>query len=98
MSELEFGLYSLFISSKLSEDLSEIKKIYSSIGYNFTTVDAKIEKFENNRINIVYFLERGEKTVHVDPKKIFLKILLCRMFGFIVNKNLILFTFFRLKN
>jgi outer membrane protein insertion porin family len=62
LEQLQLKAKESFISSKLSEDLSEIKKIYSSIGYNFTTVDAKIEKFENNRINIVYFLERGEKT------------------------------------
>jgi outer membrane protein insertion porin family len=51
-----------FIENKLTQDISLIKKIYSSIGFNFIEVDAKIEKFENNRINLVYFLNKGKKT------------------------------------
>ena len=51
-----------FIENKLSQDINLIKKIYASIGFNFVNVDAKIEKFNNNRINLVYFLDKGEKT------------------------------------
>jgi len=51
-----------FIENKLTEDISTIKKIYGSMGFNFTNVEAKIEKFSNNRINLIYFLDKGKKT------------------------------------
>ena len=51
-----------FIENKLTQDINLIKKIYASIGFNFVNVDAKIERFNNNRINLVYFLDKGEKT------------------------------------
>jgi outer membrane protein insertion porin family len=55
-----------FIESKLSQDISQIKKIYASIGFNFINVEAKIEKFDNNRINLIYFLDKGKKTSIVE--------------------------------
>ena len=51
-----------FIENKLSEDIDMIKKIYASIGFNFSSVEAKIEKFDENRINLIYFIEKGKKT------------------------------------
>jgi len=51
-----------FIENKVSEDIQRIKEIYSSIGFNFVTVEAKIEKFDNDRINLRYFLDKGQKT------------------------------------
>ena len=51
-----------FIESRLSQDINMIKKIYASIGFNFVKVEAKIEKFNENRINLTYFLDKGKKT------------------------------------
>ena len=51
-----------FIENKLSQDINLIKKIYSSIGFNFINIESKIEKFDENRINLVYFLDKGKKT------------------------------------
>ena len=51
-----------FIENDISSDINTIKKIYASIGFNFASVEAKIEKFDNNRVNLVYFLEKGKKT------------------------------------
>jgi len=51
-----------FIASRLSEDIKLIKKIYGSIGFNFANIEGKIEKFDSNRINLVYFLDKGKKT------------------------------------
>ena len=51
-----------FIENRLSEDISMIKKIYATIGFNFVNVDTKIEKFDDNRINLVYLLDKGKKT------------------------------------
>ena len=43
-----------FIQNKLSEDINTIKKIYASMGFNFTSVEAKIEKFDNWYMYIYY--------------------------------------------
>jgi outer membrane protein insertion porin family len=51
-----------FIENRLIEDVNLIKKIYGSIGYNFVNVEPKIEKFDENRINLIYFVEKGKKT------------------------------------
>ena len=51
-----------FIENKIAEDINQIKKIYASMGFNFVNVEAKIEKFGDTRVNVVYFLEKGEKT------------------------------------
>jgi outer membrane protein insertion porin family len=51
-----------FIENKLNNDIDTLKKVYASIGFNFATVEAKLERFDNNRINLVYFLEKGKKT------------------------------------
>ena len=56
-----------FIESSLNVDINLLKKIYASIGFNFAQVEAKIEKFSNNRINLIYVLDKGKKT---DIKKI----------------------------
>ena len=51
-----------FRENILSEDISVIKKIYGTIGFNFINVEAKIEKFNDNRVNLTYFLDKGKKT------------------------------------
>ncbi len=51
-----------YIESKLDSDLRSIKKAYASIGFNFASVEVKKEKFPNNRINIIYILDKGKKT------------------------------------
>lgn len=51
-----------FVKSKLNEDINLIKNIYGTLGFNFTTVDAKIEKFSENRINLYFFVAKGNKT------------------------------------
>ena len=56
-----------FIKNKLTEDISQIKKLYASIGFNFMTVEAKVKNFGENRINLIYFIDKGKKT---DIKKI----------------------------
>jgi len=51
-----------FIENKLSQDINLVKKIYATIGFNFANVEAKIEKFDNNIINLIYVLDKGKKT------------------------------------
>ncbi len=51
-----------FIKNLLKQDIDIIKRLYGSIGYNFAKVEAKIENFSENRINVVFLVDRGEKT------------------------------------
>ena len=51
-----------FIKSKLTDDIYKIKKIYASLGFNFVEVEAKIENFDDNRLNLIFFVEKGIQT------------------------------------
>ena len=59
---LQLKEQSSFIKNKLTEDIATLKKIYASMGFNFLNVETKIEKFDNNRINLLYFLKKDKKT------------------------------------
>ncbi len=45
----------------VSEDIASIKFQLRKIGYYFSGVDAVIEKLENNRVNLTYKIELGNK-------------------------------------
>jgi len=62
LENLQLKTRESFIESKLPEDINIIKKIYASIGFNFVNVEVKIQRFNDNRINLIYFLEKGKKT------------------------------------
>jgi outer membrane protein insertion porin family len=62
LEQLNLQIKESFIESRLSNDIGIIKKIYASIGFNFVNLEAKIEKFDNNRINLIYILDKGKKT------------------------------------
>ena len=51
-----------FIPSQLNKDINLLKKIYALSGYNFAQVNSKIEKFSENRVNVLYFVEKGDRT------------------------------------
>ena len=48
-----------FIKSFLANDISLIKKLYSSLGYNFVNVETKIKEVDNNRVDLIIEIERG---------------------------------------
>ncbi len=51
-----------FAKSLISDDETTIKKLYSSLGYNFVEVKSKVEKFPNKIVNVYFELDKGEKT------------------------------------
>ncbi len=51
-----------FIKSSLSKDINLIKNLYSSIGYNFANIDAKIKELDNSNFDILIEIDRGEVT------------------------------------
>ena len=51
-----------FIKSYLSSDVEMIKKLYSSIGYNFSDVKAKINRIDDRNLDLLIEINRGNKT------------------------------------
>ncbi len=51
-----------FIKNNLVKDINIIKNIYKTMGFNFTEVEAKTEDLSENRLNLVFYLEKGERT------------------------------------
>ena len=46
----------------LSKDIELIKNMYSSAGYNFTKVEAKIKELDNEKLDLIIDIDRGSKT------------------------------------
>ena len=53
---------SSFIKSYLSDDIENIKRLYSSAGYNNSIVDIKTREVDNNNIDLIIEISRGEVT------------------------------------
>jgi len=62
LERLTLQANSSFIKSQLADDIQQIKKVYGSFGFNFVKVDAKIEQFSSNRVNLVFDIDKGQKT------------------------------------
>jgi outer membrane protein insertion porin family len=53
---------SSFIKSELSNDINVIKNIYASLGYNFVELDPKIKRIDNDSIELVIEIKKGDVT------------------------------------
>ena len=51
-----------FIKSYLSKDIDLIKQLYSSLGYNFAEVEPRIKKVNENNLDLIINIQRGNKT------------------------------------
>ncbi len=51
-----------YIETKLSQDIEIIKKLYSSIGFNFSTVETKIKKIDDDNLDLVFDIKKGNLT------------------------------------
>tara|TARA_Y100001958_G_C21236579_1_gene563116 strand:- start:144 stop:2375 length:2232 start_codon:yes stop_codon:yes gene_type:complete len=51
-----------FNELNLREDVKIIKKLYASIGYNFSNIETKIRKLDDENIDLVIEIEKGEIT------------------------------------
>jgi len=52
-----------FIRTNITRDVELIKKLYSSVGYNFLKVDTKIRETDgNDKIDLIFDIDRGEVT------------------------------------
>ena len=48
--------------SLLIKDVNIIKSLYSSLGYNFVKVETKLKKIDEDNYDLLFDIERGEKT------------------------------------
>ncbi len=51
-----------FIKNDLQKDVETIKKIYSSVGYNFAEVETKFREIDKNNVDVVINIKRGDLT------------------------------------
>ncbi len=51
-----------FIKSKLSKDIELIRKLYSSIGYNNSKIETKIKRIDENNLDLIIELDKGNIT------------------------------------
>ena len=51
-----------YIKSNLSKDVETIKKLYASIGHNFTKVSTKIREIDKSNLDIIFEINKGNKT------------------------------------
>ena len=62
LEKLNLRIKESFIENKLSQDINLMKRLYASRGFNFANVETKIQKFDDNRINLIYEVVKGKKT------------------------------------
>ena len=48
--------------SNIAKDVDIIKNLYSSLGYNFAKVETKLKKINENNYDLLFEIDRGEKT------------------------------------
>ena len=51
-----------FNKSNLAKDINIIKKLYSSMGYNFAKIETKVKKIDDDNYDLLIEIDRGEKT------------------------------------
>ena len=51
-----------FIKSYLAKDIDKIKELYSSIGYNSSIIETKIKQVDENNLDMIVEIIRGEQT------------------------------------
>ena len=51
-----------FIKNNLTQDIETIKKLYASIGYNFSKINTKIREIDITNLDLVFEIDRGEVT------------------------------------
>ena len=49
------------LKSNLKKDVNMIKNAYGTMGFNFVDVDVKIEKLSDNRVNLIFFVDKWVK-------------------------------------
>ena len=51
-----------FIKNNLTKDINIIKNLYSSIGFNFSKVEAKFNKIDSKSMDLIFEIKKGDLT------------------------------------
>ena len=51
-----------FLKSNLAKDIETIKQLYSSLGYNFSKVETKIKRIDNDNLDLLIEIKKGDQT------------------------------------
>ena len=51
-----------FIKSNINNDVNLIKRLYASVGYNFSKVETKIKEIDDENFDLIFQIDRGDKT------------------------------------
>jgi len=50
-----------FVKNYVKSDINVVKSFYRQLGFYFAKIDLNVEKLPNNRVNLIYKLDKGEK-------------------------------------
>ena len=50
-----------FVNNNIKTDINLIKSFYRQLGFYFVNIDAEIEVLANNRVNLVFSIDKGDK-------------------------------------
>tara|TARA_Y100000590_G_scaffold222009_1_gene251289 strand:- start:3705 stop:5963 length:2259 start_codon:yes stop_codon:yes gene_type:complete len=50
-----------FLNAYVKSDINKVKEFYRQLGFYFIEIDLDIEQLENNKVNLIYTLEKGDK-------------------------------------
>ena len=53
---------SSYIKNNLNEDLNTIRRFYSSVGFNFAKISAKVRKIDERNLDLIFDIDRGNVT------------------------------------
>ncbi len=51
-----------YIQSNLAKDVDTIKSIYASLGYNFSTIETKVKKIDEGKVELIFDIDKGQIT------------------------------------
>ncbi len=50
-----------FIKSNIKSDVDKIKGLYRHLGFYFVEIEAEVQSLDNNRVNLIYTIDSGER-------------------------------------
>ena len=50
-----------FVSTYVKSDINIIKEFYRHLGFYFSKIDLNVEELSNNRVNLIYKIDKGDK-------------------------------------
>ena len=50
-----------FVSTYVKSDINIVKEFYRHLGFYFAKINLNVEELSNNRVNLIYKIDKGEK-------------------------------------